>query len=170
MLKKTIKYPDLDGNEVVEDFYFNLNKAEIAEMELSQKGGLAAYLQKIVASEDGGEIIATFKEIIMKSVGRRAEDGRRFVKSDEITNEFMQTEAYSQMFMELVTDADAALDFVKGILPRDLAEEVGADEKPKDDVPAYILEKREPTRKELEQMSPAELQEAFRRKNIHSVE
>ena len=108
MLKKTLTYSDLDGNPVTEDFYFSLSKAEIAEMELSYDGGLQTHLKRIVANKDGAAIIGAFKNILTSSVGRRSEDGRRFIKSDEITQEFMQTDAYSELFMELVTDADAS--------------------------------------------------------------
>lgn len=182
MLKKTITYEDLDGNKITEDFYFNLSKAELAEMELTQKGGLADHLKKIVASQDGGEIITTFKKIIGDSIGRRSEDGKRFIKSEEIKDEFFQSDAYNQLFMELVTDSNAATEFIKGIMPKDMAEGVMQgdrvtdlplpDENPeegldnaKDDRPAYIRENREPTRAEMAEMSKDELMEAFRRKS-----
>lgn len=172
MLKKTITYKNYDGETVSEDFYFNLSKAEIAEMELSHKGGFGAYLQQIVESEDGGQIIAAFKKIITDAVGRRSEDGRRFIKSEEISQEFLQTEAYSQLFMDLVTDAGAASKFIRGIVPEDMAESVLSEKQltdvslPKEEVPAYIRENRDPTKAELQEMSKEELQEAFRRKNL----
>lgn len=135
MLKKTITFNDLDGNPVTEDFYFNLTKAELAEMELSEKGGLTAHLKRVIAATEDGEgsqIIATFKDIIMRAVGRRSEDGRRFVKNQDIRDDFLQTEAYSEMFMELCTNATAASDFVKAILPSGMAEELEAQEKTED--------------------------------------
>lgn len=177
MLKKTITYEDLDGNPVTEDFYFNLSKAEIAEMELSYEGGWGAHLQNIIKSQDGAEIISTFKKILLSAIGRRSEDGRRFVKSPEIADEFVQTDAYSKLFMELVTDANAAAEFVKGIVPSDLAAGIAAGEKvpgipepAKDDTPAYIKENRDPTPAELQSMTKEELQEAFRRRNIKAAE
>lgn len=117
MLKKSITFEDLDGNSITEDFYFNLSKAELVEMELSEKNGFAASLQRIIDSSDGAEIIHQFKSIILKSVGLRSEDGRRFIKSKEISDEFSQTDAYTVLFMELATDADAAGAFVRGIVP-----------------------------------------------------
>lgn len=178
MLKKTITYEDLDGNKITEDFYFNLSKAELAEMELAQKGGLSEHLNKIVKSEDGGEIIATFKKIIGDSIGRRSEDAKRFIKSEEIKDDFFQSDAYNQLFMELVTDASAATEFIKGIMPKDISEDVMQGERvtnvplpeegldnAKDDRPAYIRENREPTRAEMAEMSREELMEAFRRKS-----
>jgi hypothetical protein len=120
MLKKTITYTDYNGNERTEDFYFNLSKAEIMEMEMSTAGGLTEMIQKIVAAQDSPAIIKVFKELILKAYGEKSPDGKRFIKSDEISTAFSQTEAYSQLFMELATDADAAAKFVNGIIPVDL--------------------------------------------------
>ena len=120
MLKKTITYTDYNGSERTEDFYFNLSKAEIMEMEMSTAGGLTEMIQKIVAAQDSPAIIKVFKELILKAYGEKSPDGKRFIKSDEISTAFSQTEAYSQLFMELATDADAAAKFVNGIIPVDL--------------------------------------------------
>lgn len=121
MLKKTITYVDYNGMERTEDFYFNLSKAEIMELEMSTAGGLAEMINKIVAAQDAPAIIEIFKKIILKAYGIKSPDGRRFLKKDEkgnaLCNEFEQTEAYSQLFMELATDADAAAKFVNGIVP-----------------------------------------------------
>ena len=117
MLKKTITYTDYNGSERTEDFYFNLSKAEVMEMEMSTTGGLAEMIQKIVAAQDAPAIIKIFKELILKAYGEKSPDGKRFIKSDEISTAFSQTEAYSQLFMELATDADAAAKFVNGIIP-----------------------------------------------------
>ena len=117
MLKKTIAYKDFDGNERKEDFYFNLTKAEVAEMELSTEGGLAKTLEKIVANQDSKKIIETFKDLILRSYGEKSPDGKRFIKNQEIRDGFMQTEAYSELFMELATDAEMATAFVNGIIP-----------------------------------------------------
>lgn len=117
MLKKTITYTDYNGSERTEDFYFNLTKAEIMEMELSTTGGLAEMIQKIVAAQDAPAIIKIFKDLVLKAYGEKSPDGKRFIKSEEIRNGFAQTEAYSQLFMELATDADAASAFINGIVP-----------------------------------------------------
>jgi hypothetical protein len=122
MLKKTIKFKDFNDNEVTEDYYFNLTKSEIAEMELSTKGGMKAQLEEIVASEDGAAIIAVFKNLLAKSYGKKSADGRRFAKSPEIWEEFSQSGAYDALFMELVTKADAAAEFVNGLMPAELVE------------------------------------------------
>lgn len=126
MIKKTITYADYNGVERTEDFYFNLSKAEIMEMELSTTGGLAEMIQRIVAAQDQPAIIKIFKELILKAYGEKSPDGKRFVKSDEISTAFAQTEAYSQLFMELATDADAAAKFVNGIVPADMAKQLAA--------------------------------------------
>lgn len=117
MLKKTFTYTDYNGVERTEDHYFNLSKAELMEMELSTTGGLAEMINKIVAAQDAPAIVKVFKELVLKAYGQKSADGRRFIKSKELSDEFAQTEAYSQLFMELATDADAAAKFVNGIVP-----------------------------------------------------
>lgn len=117
MLKKTITYTDYNGVTRTEDFYFNLTKAEIMEMQLSTNGGLDVMIKKIIDSQDAPSIIKIFKELILKAYGEKSDDGKRFVKSKEISEGFAQTEAYSQLFMELATDTDAASKFVNGIVP-----------------------------------------------------
>lgn len=124
MLKKTISYTDYDGNKREEDFYFNLNKAELAEMELSTTGGIQNYINRIVAAQDTATLVKIFKELILKAYGQKSLDGKRFIKNDELRDEFVQTEAYSTLFMELAFDDKAAAAFINGIIPSDLAEKV----------------------------------------------
>lgn len=120
MLKKTITYTDYNDVERTEDFYFNLSKAEIAEMELSTEGGFAEMIQRIVNAKDAAAIVDIFKKMILKAYGIKSDDGKRFMKSKEISEAFSQTEAYSQLFIELSTNADAGAAFVKGIMPADM--------------------------------------------------
>lgn len=124
MLKKTITYNDYNGNERTEDFYFNLTKAELMEMEMSKQGGLVATINKIVSQQDGPEIMKIFKELILKAYGEKSMDGKRFMKVDTNGNPlslaFSQTEAYSQLFMEIATNDKAAADFINGIVPADV--------------------------------------------------
>ena len=120
MLKKTIKYTDYDGNEREEDFYFNLSKAEITEMELSKEGGMSEYIKKISATQNGPELIKLFKDIIIKSYGEKSLDGKRFIKNKELTEAFIQTEAYSELFIELASNADEAVKFINGIMPKNM--------------------------------------------------
>lgn len=117
MLKRTVTYTDYDGNERTEEFFFNLNKAEVTEMELSTEGGMEKMLKKIIESRDGKRIIEVMKDIVLRAYGEKSPDGRRFIKTPEMREAFSQTEAYVNVFMELATDAKAASDFVRGILP-----------------------------------------------------
>lgn len=121
MLTKTITYTDYNGNSRTEDFFFNLSKAELVELESSASGGLSKMLEDLVKSNDNRMIIDVFKTIILKAYGKKSEDGRRFIKSQEVREEFEQTEAYSELFMELASDSNAAAAFVNGIIPTDLA-------------------------------------------------
>lgn len=127
MIKKTIKFNDFNGNELVEDFYFNLTKAELAEMELGTKGGMEKYITDIVSSEDGAAIMGAFKDILQKSYGVKSKDGRRFRKSEELWLDFLESGAYDILFMELVTEAQAAAEFINGIVPSDLSQKTVSD-------------------------------------------
>lgn len=124
MLKKTITYVDYNGVERTEDFYFNLSKAEIMEMEMGTVGGLAEMIQKVVNANEIVSIIKIFKDLILKAYGVKSDDGKRFIKSQAISEEFSQTEAYSMLFMELSTDADEAAKFVNGIMPADVQKQI----------------------------------------------
>lgn len=118
MLKKTITYKDYNGVERSEDFYFNLSKAEIMEMELSTDGGLEEYVRRIVSAKDNPKLVSLFKKLVLQAYGEKSLDGKRFIKNDELREAFSQTEAYSELFMELATDAEAAANFVNGITPQ----------------------------------------------------
>ena len=121
MLKKLIKYTDYDGRERSENFYFYMSKAELMEMELSTVGGMQNLIQLIIDKQDIPKIMEAFKTIILKAYGEKSADGRRFIKSKELSEAFSQTEAYSNLYIELVTDADAASAFINGIVPEDIA-------------------------------------------------
>lgn len=127
MIKKTITYEDYNGVERTENFYFNLSKAEVMEMEMSTEGGMAETIQKVVDAKDAPAIIRVFKDLVLKAYGVKSDDGRRFMKTKpdgtRYADDFKETEAYSQIFMELATDADAAAKFVNGIVPKDLAQQ-----------------------------------------------
>ena len=127
MLKKNIKYVDYDGNDRAEDFYFNLNKAEVIELQLGTVGGLTKTLEKIVQEKDTSRIIEYFKTIILKAYGEKPADGRRFIKSQELRDAFEQTEAYSELFMELASDAKMAAEFINGVLPKEAADAIGVE-------------------------------------------
>lgn len=158
MLKKTITYQDHNGETVSEDFFFHLSKAELVELELSHQGGLSAALQRIIEAEDGKGIIAEFKKIILGAYGKRSEDGRRFIKNQEIREEFESSEAYSALFMELVTNTDSAVEFVNGVIPTGMLEEAAriADNPP---VIAAVPDPEVVSRKTLDELSPEKLAE-----------
>ena len=122
MVVEKIKYTDFNGLEREEEFMFNLTEAEITEMELTTDGGLSDSIKKIIAAQDTPEIIKVFKMLLLKSYGEKSADGRRFVKSDKLSEEFAQTNAYSQLFMKLATDDKAAVAFINCIMPDSMQE------------------------------------------------
>lgn len=138
MLVKEIKYTDYNGVDRKEPFYFNLTKAEIMEMEMSTVGGFSEMVKKIIAAQDVPTLIKIFKDLILKAYGEKTADGRGFIKLDEegrpLYNKFVQTEAYSELFMELATDAEAATAFINGIVPSEVAKEASKQAKLADNV------------------------------------
>lgn len=169
MLKKTITFDDLDGNSVTEDFYFHFNKTELIELQLADGAGFLGRVEEAQAkvtilekqSVDGKDIrlndlaplIEIMKDMIVAAVGKRSEDGKRFMKSSEITNEFIQTEAYSELFMELATDMEAGAAFINGLMPRGLVTTVS-------DITA-----KETVNKDIIAMSREELIEMMKSRN-----
>lgn len=133
MLKKTIQFEDLDGNPVTRDFWFHLSEAEITKLELSADGNsLSEHLQRLSSSEapSGKAIIESFEAILLGAYGERDADGVTFNKSPEISRRFSNTNAYSVLFMELVTDSEASDKFVTGLMPKSLQERLAAGERP----------------------------------------
>lgn len=123
MIKETITYTDYDGNKRTEDFYFNLTKAELTEMEMSVAGGLSSILEDVINKQDTPTIMAHFKKVILQAYGEKSPDGRRFIKSQKLSEEFSQTEAYSELYMKLVTNADIAAKFINSLMPKDWVRE-----------------------------------------------
>lgn len=120
MITKEITYIDYNGQERTEKYQFNFTKAELTEMELSVNGGLSAMMERIKETDDRPELMRIFKELILKAYGVKSADGKRFVKSDELRTEFSQTEAYSELYMELVTNTESAITFFNGLIPNDI--------------------------------------------------
>ena len=118
MYKKTITYEDYNNVTRTEDYYFNLTQSDLAEMEFGTSGGLADMLTQISKSMDQPSIIAMFKKIILAAYGVKSPDGKYFRKTEEIRNDFMSTEAYSILFMELASDSDSASEFINGVIPK----------------------------------------------------
>lgn len=120
MLSKTLTYTNYSGVEVTETFYFNLTKAELTLWETSEDGGVSTRLQRMVDSKDGKTIMATFYDVMMRSYGEKSDDGRRFIKSPELSKAFSETVAFDIIFSEMMADPEKALDFVQKVLPPDL--------------------------------------------------
>lgn len=148
MLKKLIKYTDYDGRERSENFYFYMSKAELMEMELGTVGGMQNLIQLIIDKQDIPKIMEAFKTIILKAYGEKSADGRRFIKSKELSEAFSQTEAYSNLYMELITDANAASAFINGIVPDDIARAAVEAKKERENEEAKITELPKPEKEE----------------------
>ena len=123
MLKKTITYTDYNGLERTEDFYFNLSRSELAKMEMSAEGGFSENIRKVIAEKNIAKLHELFNWIILESYGEKSADGKRFVKSKELSEAFSQTEAYDQLYMDLISNPEVAGEFMEGIMPADLVQE-----------------------------------------------
>ena len=129
MFKKTITYTDFDDNERTEDFYFNLSKSELMEMNFSEEGGFEKLINKISQTQDIKKVIEILKSIILRSYGEKSLDGKRFIKvvdGHNLSEDFSQSPAFDQLFMELAGDEDAASEFISGVIPKNLASEIEA--------------------------------------------
>jgi hypothetical protein len=122
MFKRDVTYEDFDGEEVTETFYFNLSKRELIELEVEYKEGLQDALQRIIKANDNKTLIFEFQKIVLLAYGIKSDDGRRFIKTPTVKEEFSQTAAYDSLFMELATNAEAASAFINGIIPKDIAQ------------------------------------------------
>ena len=123
MLKETIKYVDFNDLEREEDFYFNLTRTELIRMEMDKNGSLTGLIMKITKANDMPDIFEAMEKLILKAYGEKSVDGRFFNKSEEISNNFMNSPAYDKLFEKLTTDANYTYKFLIGILPKDLAEQ-----------------------------------------------
>lgn len=128
MVKKTIKYVDFDGNEREEDFYFNLTKDEIIRFGVKFPGGLEYQISRLIKTENRQEIYDIFRDLILESYGEKSSDGKRFIKSEELTTSFEQTNAFSELIIELINDSAKSAKFVESLMPRDLIEQVKKEE------------------------------------------
>ena len=124
MYKETVTYTDFNDFERTEDCYFHLNEAELAKLEMSISGGFVEMVDKAIKAMDGKTIMDTFDNIMHQSYGVKSPDGRKFIKNEEVWLDFKETEAYSIIFVKLVTDAEYAAKFIRGILPKKMAESV----------------------------------------------
>jgi hypothetical protein len=175
VLKKTFKYKNLiDESDVEEDFYFHLSPLDLAELEKRHEGGYQKYVESVSESDSFGTMFDVMRELIELSVGRRSGDGKRFLKSPEITEDFVQSPANEQLFMEFLEGgAGKVVEFFNGVMPEGLVEKAGKmidlELPAEDNRPAWVREDREPTPAEIRSMSPTELQEAFLRRSKQQV-
>lgn len=123
MLKITKTYEDWNETEVTQDFYFNLTEAEITELEIGTVGGFSETIEKIINAKEQSELIKIFKDLVLMAYGKKSADGKRFMKDEETKREFLENPAYSIIFMELVSDANKAAEFLNGIMPKSIDKE-----------------------------------------------
>ena len=124
MLKRPITYEDFNGETITDIYYFHLSKPELLKLQVGNSGGLNGLIQRIIETKDSEGIIAECEKLVLMSYGQKSDDGKRFVKSDELREEFSQTAAYQHLFMEIATNEDAAVEFLKGVLPADMQDEI----------------------------------------------
>ena len=124
MYKITETYTDYDDNQRTEDFYFNYSEAELTDLQFSVSGGLAGMIDKIIKTNDMPKLVELFRELIQKAYGEKSNDGRRFMKSPELTKEFTETVAYSQIYMRLATDSKAAQEFINKVVPKSMKDKM----------------------------------------------
>lgn len=188
MLKKDITYKDLDGNSLTETFWFHMNEGELTKLALGKEGkegGFDTWVRNLINSNDGEVIVENFEKIMLATIGERSADNKRFIKTDEIRDNFRFSDAWSVLFMELMTDEKKMSDFVNAVVPGNLRESlakrdssapampalstpqsppvpVSEQNLPKDTRPDWLKEGRVPTQDELKGATPAQIQEAFR--------
>jgi hypothetical protein len=129
MYKKVIKYTDFNDVEREETFYFNLSKVELTRMSFRHGGAFQDFLQNLIDTKDATRMYEMFEELVQMSYGVKSDDGRRFIKNQEVLDAFVQTDAYSELLIELLNSADAASEFVTGIMPKDISAEVAKQNK-----------------------------------------
>lgn len=121
MIKKTVTYKDLNGKERTETFYFHYFESEIMDMEMSEEGGLAERIQRIIDAKDQASLLKVIKKFVVDAYGVKSDDGRRFNKSQEVKDAFVECPAYSKIYMELLTNDELAAEFVNKVVPEDMA-------------------------------------------------
>lgn len=124
MLKKTITYTDYDGMERTEDFWFNLSKTELTKLDAELPGGVLGVLRKIIDKKDRKALVDFIETLILRSYGEKTLDGKRFVKTPDMVEEFMQTPAYDELFMSILSDTDSQTSFINGVIPQSMAKEI----------------------------------------------
>lgn len=122
MIKKTVTYIDYNDVERTETFYFHFTEAEILDMEMGTEGGFAERVQRIIDAKDQTSLLKVIKNFVLDAYGVKSEDGRRFIKSKEVKDAFVECPAYSEIYMELLTDDTVAAEFVNKVIPDNMQE------------------------------------------------
>lgn len=168
MLKKTMTYDDLDGNPITEDFYFHLNKLEIMKMDLEADGGLEAELKAIVATENAVEAYHRFEKILLSAYGKKSADNKSFIKNQQLTDAFAQSDALATLVFEMLQNPEQAGKFIEQVLPDRIVKAAAEANKNGDDIPegppSEVTPIAPPTRKDLQEMTREELLEAMKEK------
>lgn len=138
MFSRTFEYKGYDGEMRKETWWFNLSETELYKLELGTVGGVNGMMNRMLREEQPDKIVDMFEKIILTSVGERSADGRRFLKKPrpgmpwgEVAEDFRETPAYDQLFIELVSDGTKVSDFLKGAIPEELAIKLAQAEKEK---------------------------------------
>lgn len=128
MIKKTIEYTDFNNDVRIEDFYFNLTKDELVQLGVKYPGGLEKKINDLIKTDDAQEVYDIFRTIVLESYGEKSDDGKRFIKSKEMATAFSQTNAFSELIMELISDSEYGAKFIEGLLPEDILSAVKREE------------------------------------------
>lgn len=117
MLKQKVQYEDFDGATQVEDLYFNLNRMELIALQSRYgKEDMAAYIDKLVEDKDIEKVYEILNDIVLSAYGIRSEDGKRFLKSETIREEFKQSLAYDALIEDFHDETRKVLEsFIVGI-------------------------------------------------------
>lgn len=134
MIKRTVTYEDFNGVTHTEDLYFNLTKTEMSKIVLEEAkfdpdgnqdeesmNAFSDRLREIGRSGDGKKIIDMFEWLLKISYGEKSEDGRRFVKNDEVYEDWRYSASYDQFWQDLMlSETGDMVEFINGIIPADL--------------------------------------------------
>ena len=121
---KEVTYTDYFGNQRTEKCHFQLSESELTELAYSVKGGFIAAMTRMIDDRNEPELVENYKKLLLLAYGEISPDGRRFMKSEELSREFSQTPMYDKIFMELTTSETALSDFVRNVIPQNLSNDL----------------------------------------------
>ncbi len=112
MVTEKIEFTNYNGEKDTETLYFNLSPVELTELELSESEGLSNKIQKLIKEKNNREIYKTFKNIVLLAYGVKSPDGKQFIKSEKLSQDFVQTAAYEEFMWSLMSDETKAANFI----------------------------------------------------------